>query len=1747
MYSASNEDSVVEQPSASLAAPAHPADPFLNPRRITETAPTLPHQRCDVANTSEAVTTVSAPHALSETLRPSPKRGQPSASSTASSAAAAQAKVSPPRCPPAKALRVTASARRSSPGVIASGSARLYAVTPEGGDEEESLFADYVYRQRASDSILPDLGGSDDDREKGEEERALIAAASAAIPDAHGASGVATPHPWLVTDAFHVSLWYVLRYAGSALSATDLLACRALLSLTAVLPSPQPQTEENQAASVADNGMADLLPKGNTESTNSRPTQFGTWTWSGMEESELLLRLVLRKPHGFTRQHLEARYGDWLHVQPTLTALMERRLLWWGSRNTPARSVVAETANSKAQMRKSAVRVEGEAVSAPLFQHAALAARCTSVSDVLMLEQYDGTRVAQMVLQGGDVNLTRQTDDSAAAMPFATEELIRLLQAVRGTEMRLFLTALRYGSKAHVTRESRAGELSPLVSRQKPEYADDIGEENASVESLAVDGICADAHPSDDHRGSSGDLTYKSLPLGENCLYDVIPRRKQDMICYFVERRYSLWAPTSQTTVTCQLPDTSAKTSAAVAASRPSVVGGGAVRSTEREGRRREGTQWNEGNAAAQATKQFKTSDHNAAASVKRCFRDMKEEALLVAKCWDAHVGPVYVPHAGLKSHLVWMTEIFHVLTANGGAGAVGQQGLKPLAATMEVAAPPTLLMLRPQLLLLLESLQSARLLRCQADPFPADGVPEVHVKGPFLHAAPPTATERGTQKTAGTAFLSSVPYALLPQWFLAPANLQSPSAPSASSAEALTAKQGATSPTEWHNLDLSLTSLDADAAGEDVICSSRRFHAGDANGGDQSCSDVTRGMLPPVQLFGTPTMLLEYRAALHTQRALYEVTDGAVSAAQRFRGRNEAFVSAMYDTVMSAVRAGVAAIKRHPSKNCSSKLASEAVRFVSSFPLLPEASQPAPVSLDSILYKKGSHAEHLLAFTPLFRWFACLEGLYQLLQSARRYADANECLHYLLYEPIYVLHHVPELGGRSSALTAKGAVRTSRGLSPVTYAFRYKMHKRGEWLSRLAQNLTHLKRYPGALAILEEAQTGYHELAGEIAERANQAAPFADTTNETAAALCGVLTGATSDESMLPAEVQRRGRMLRVLWPSLAPNTSLTSNRIGSEDRTCKKAFSSFCPSPLALYHAVWEYVRDRYCRRHDRLALEQLLAMLHRRVRRWTPLATYRQLTARQLADVGVLRVSGVRDAVDYMLWREPRWSKYGAGGARTAGVQSVGAAGAAGQPSCSRTRSALPVEQFVLEHFLKEWNLPGKGEGLPSLSRKRLRNGDLQAPNNAVDAEGSNNNTYSNRSCGVWCGAHCEGQWIRCLAHALLWDCYWAYPSLPSQVADAPDSVRQASAPRDADHELLWLSAFQDGPLDVTTPVHFLLRRREVIETRIAYLERCSRQVLLRWVAAHIKSDSGKQEQQRNAPTLPREVANRPAHSPAKGSECSLSDAGDDEMTWEEEEAEPDSTRGLDIAKAAATFSGKGRVAVALERAGNPAMPKSSVSGTPVDAEEESRVLCTSTLTSPPVSPSVTSIPFDRMESERQGQNSKRETVAKSAEANFESNGRDPIRIPTIPEAWKVSVGSLPLLDILRVLPLPPLWRLLRCLYLSPVTEGVPLRFSGFPDLVFWRRNDAVDGERERTMRLSDKLNDFSEGAPHVVAANVSEDASPPFCLMEVKSPSDTLSTKQIAVNDILHRCGFHVFVLRVDAVDDNGEPLSTKIVR
>ncbi|KEG11436.1 hypothetical protein DQ04_02621030 [Trypanosoma grayi] len=238
------------------------------------------------------------------------------------------------------------------------------------------------------------------------------------------------------------------------------------------------------------------------------------------------------------------------------------------------------------------------------------------------------------------------------------------------------------------------------------------------------------------------------------------------------------------------------------------------------------------------------------------------------------------------------------------------------------------------------------------------------------------------------------------------------------------------------------------------------------------------------------------------------------------------------------------------------------------------EEEEQGVISVEAMLRRGGLLYEHLLPFLPKHAWFACAEMLVPVLQYNKKWELANRWLRMMLEQPVHV-------------------VRSACGA--ITLPLYYRCHKRGKWWHRIAQNLVHLGDKKAALDILELQQQIWRQ----------QHSPQHYIQAEEA--------------KNLPVPVQRRARLLCALFPSVkATNQKLQKN--------------------IALYNAVGEYHRQRFCRRADRIAIEGTIAYLHRSLHRWTPFPPSRKRFTSQLLSAREVTVHAARDPEDATLWRDP-----------------------------------------------------------------------------------------------------------------------------------------------------------------------------------------------------------------------------------------------------------------------------------------------------------------------------------------------------------------------------------------------------------------------------------------------------------------------------------------------------------------------------
>ncbi|ORC85220.1 uncharacterized protein TM35_000371930 [Trypanosoma theileri] len=318
--------------------------------------------------------------------------------------------------------------------------------------------------------------------------------------------------------------------------------------------------------------------------------------------------------------------------------------------------------------------------------------------------------------------------------------------------------------------------------------------------------------------------------------------------------------------------------------------------------------------------------------------------------------------------------------------------------------------------------------------------------------------------------------------------------------------------------------------------------------------------------------------------------------------------------------------------------------------------------TVESLLQQGGLLYEHLLPFLPKHAWFACAELLIEVLQYNKKWDLANKWLWRLLNEPVHAV------------------------ISPcgsVNLPFYYRFQKRGEWWHRMAQNLQHLGNKKEALELLISQQKDWRE-------------------QETAKNYFKM-----EKPESLPVSIQRRARILRALFPPM----KTTNEEKSSQQKN------------LALYNAIGEYHRLHFCRRSDRIAIEGMLANLHKSLRRWTPFPSSYMSFTKHLLRAKEITIHASRDPVHHTLWSNPH-----------------------------HTWDACQVEEYVLRWFGATRH--SSFHSLKNEDKKKMMNKDNES----------------------WIGIHCEGRWIECLARLLFQDAYFLNPDTEEdkEISGSPQFV-------------------------------------------------------------------------------------------------------------------------------------------------------------------------------------------------------------------------------------------------------------------------------------------------------------------------------------------------------------------------------------
>ena len=298
--------------------------------------------------------------------------------------------------------------------------------------------------------------------------------------------------------------------------------------------------------------------------------------------------------------------------------------------------------------------------------------------------------------------------------------------------------------------------------------------------------------------------------------------------------------------------------------------------------------------------------------------------------------------------------------------------------------------------------------------------------------------------------------------------------------------------------------------------------------------------------------------------------------------------------------------------------------------------------------------------------------------------------------------------------------------------------------------------------------------------------------------------------------------------------------------------------------------------------------------------------------------------------------------------------------------------------------------------------------------------------------WEGMHCEGRWFSLLFHLCFFDALY---DVNATHCNCSDDNNEPSAP-----PFVWLSPFQQDPLDLTVPQQFVARRRAVVESILSKLESCSREEFVKLIMSRVIIGAD---------------AKRSSDDPFDQEESS-DEEGEGGGTEQTEER---------VSKATDVAAGKGEEELATG---------GDDDDDDDDDEEEPAIL------------------------------------ARPVAAGSSSYG--------------VNVGTFPILELALAVPRPQLCALFRIFLLSPSWEGYTIRFSGFPDLVVWRNLSMVEK---------------GAGDPPVVASDPSTwPTVGDFRVCEVKSPSDSLSDKQLVIMDAMQRVGFTVDVAQI-VVDSSSD--------
>lgn len=527
--------------------------------------------------------------------------------------------------------------------------------------------------------------------------------------------------------------------------------------------------------------------------------------------------------------------------------------------------------------------------------------------------------------------------------------------------------------------------------------------------------------------------------------------------------------------------------------------------------------------------------------------------------------------------------------------------------------------------------------------------------------------------------------------------------------------------------------------------------------------------LISTVELFSSVEELEQYLKALQLHAKLFRITDGAVNFAKKLMGRDLNYVMNLFGSVMNFLSSFH---DHHGVGRKEYELIQQ--RYVVAGEVKKKDGEVGTISF--FLYQDGLLAAHLLQFTPQYRLYACLELLFPLLESLRLYTEAVACLEILLYRPLFVLFPL-----KSNDIKVDFNSKDSN-----SFSIYYRNERKGDWFYRLAMDLSHLKQNEKGLNLLKKVHEDWEELSvltsderAYFLQKADSAVWKVSTTEVDVSIPSKRFTSNNISASL--RSVERRCRMLRALWPQ----------HVLSTDGSSESARKNKCSKNNAhkvQYHAVMEFVLQRYCHRPDRLAIETLLGVLHKKMYRWTPLKKVWQRDLSLIQHPPVLHVKGIKDPLNTKEWKDSE--------------------------NCSDSYSS--VEEMVLRHFLRLFN----GQ---ETEKCKVENEEGRCDTIIHGCKPQNLNGSEKSS--EWKGLHCEGQWISLFADVLLGECLYADIDDLPRVGDLENSSTFSENQASTSFTPVWLSRLQNGPLDSVNPIIFTHRRRRLIEDQLNFLEALS----------------------------------------------------------------------------------------------------------------------------------------------------------------------------------------------------------------------------------------------------------------------------------------------------------------------------------